>query len=226
MEDDEISLCSPNIVIPFTALFASSNNKLNDSTNLPEIDMITRKLFPFIISVFMVLSFSSSAQAEFFSVSAGIPVSHSFSNGDLDTDSVSGYLVHFKLPIMIGLGMESYETKITFTDPAVSVSDMKLTTNMYDIFWLTPIPIINFTIGAGAGTAELSCSFASGTECSDLYDSGVMTQLWAQLGFNPLPFIDIHMSYHKVSGNVKGKSGESDYGVGGVVYAVGASIIF
>ena len=188
--------------------------------------MITRKIFPFIVSVFMVLSFSSSAQAEFFSISAGVPVAHSLSNKELKTDGVSGYLVHFKLPIMIGLGMEAYETKIDYSATSTTVTDMKLTTNMYDIFWLTPIPIINFTIGAGAGTAELSCSITGGAKCSDSYDKGTVTQLWGQLGFSPLPFIDLHASYHNVSGDLKGKAGNADYGVGGVVYAVGASIIF
>jgi hypothetical protein len=193
--------------------------------------MITRKIFPFIVSVFMVLSFSSSAQAEFFSVSAGIPVAHSFSNSSLDSDGVSGYLVHFKLPIMIGLGMEAYETKIDYVDPDpdVTIADMKLSTNMYDIFWLTPIPIINLTIGAGFGTAELSCDITAtlGTsECSDNYEKGVVTQLWGQLGFNPIPLVDLHVSYHNISGEVKGKGSNKNYGVGGTLYAVGASIIF
>ena len=188
--------------------------------------MITRKIFPFIISVFMVLFYSSSAQAEFFSVSAGVPVSHSFSNSDLDSDGVSGYLVHFKLPIMIGLGMEAYETKINYSD--ATVSDMKLATNMYDIFWLTPIPVINFTIGVGAGTAELSCTVinVTVTQCSDYYEKGTATQFWAQLGFNPVPLIDFHVSYHNVSSGVKSRSDGSKFNVGGTVYAVGASIIF
>ncbi len=194
--------------------------------------MITRKIFPFIASAFMVLSFSSSAQAEFFSISAGMPVSHSFSNSELETDSVSGYLVHFKLPIMIGLGMEAYETKIDFSDTNAVVTDMKLSTTMYDIFWLTPIPIINFTIGAGAGTAELSCKTGTSGSCSDSYDKGTVTQLWGQLGFSPISFIDLHVSYHSISGDLKGKGIDSngnpiaDYGVGGTLYAIGASIIF
>ncbi|MFH2131439.1 MAG: hypothetical protein ABIK68_13775 [bacterium] len=189
-----------------------------------EIDMITRKIFPFLVAAFLSLSFSSSAQAEFFSISAGVPVSHNLSNSNLESDGVSGYLVHFKLPIMIGLGMESYETKIKYSDP--SVSDMKLATNMVDIFWLTPIPVINVTLGAGAGTADLSCSVAGGTTCSNYYDKGTVTQLWAQLGISPIPFLDVHVSYHSVSGDVKGKGSNSDLNVGGTVIAVGASIIF
>ncbi|NQU64727.1 MAG: hypothetical protein HQ517_10675 [SAR324 cluster bacterium] len=179
--------------------------------------MITRKIFPFIVSVFMVLSFSSSAQAEFFSVSAGIPVSHTFSNSGIESDGVSGFLVHLKLPIMIGLGMESYETGIKSTD-----SDTKLATNMYDIFWMTPIPVINFTIGAGFGTAEKTCG--NGSDCG--FDKSPLTQVWGQLGFSPIPVIDVHMSYHKVSGDMKAKDGGGSVDVGGTVMAVGASIIF
>lgn len=186
--------------------------------------MITRKIFPFVVAVFMILSFASSAQAEFFSVSAGIPVSHSLENSDLESDGVSGFLVHFKLPIMIGLGMEAYNTDIKFADP--DVTDMKLATNMYDIFWMAPIPVINITIGAGFGTVELSCSVLGGTECSDYFEKGVVTQYWGQLGFSPLPLFDLHVSYHKTAGKVLGKDNSDDMEIDGTVMAVGASIIF
>lgn len=186
--------------------------------------MITKKLFPILISALLVLAFASSAQAEFFSISAGMPVSHSISNDDMKADGVSGYLVHVKLPIMLGLGLESYETKMDHDDS--NVSDMKMTTTMYDIFWLTPIPIINFTIGAGLGTAEFACDVAGGTKCDDYYETGAVTQLWGQLGINVLPFIDLHVSYHQISGEIKGKGSVSDASVDGTLYAVGASIIF
>ena len=186
--------------------------------------MLMKRVFPFVFSVMLVLSFNSSAQAEFFSVSAGVPVAHNLSNSDLDADGVSGYLVHFKLPIMLGLGLESYETKIDHTSDLVT--DMKLKTTMYDIFWLLPIPIINITIGAGLGSAEMTCDVAPDKDCGFYYDKGAVTQFWGQFGVPIFPFIDLHVSYHQISGDVKGKEGADDESVDSTLYAIGASIIF
>lgn len=185
---------------------------------------MTRKIFPLICSVLLIFSFSSPAKAEFFSISAGVPVAHSISNSNMETDGVNGFFAHFKLPIMIGLGIETYETGIDYDDPGVS--DMSLKTNMYDIFWLTPVPVVNFTIGAGLGTVELECDVADGSQCSDFLDKGGATQIWAQLGFNVLPLLDLHVSYHQISGTVGGKNGADDEKIDGTVYGVGASFIF
>lgn len=188
--------------------------------------MILKKIFPLLFSAMLIFSFGSSAQAEFFSISAGVPVVHNLSNADYDSDGVSGYLVHVKLPIMIGLGLESYETNIDHS--ASNVSDAKLKTTMYDLFWLTPIPIINFSIGAGLGSAELTCNVDDSADgsCSDYYDKGSVSQLWAQLGIPIFPFIDLHVSYHKITGDIKGKGDVSDESVDGDLFAFGASIIF
>ncbi len=188
-----------------------------------EVVMIAKKIFPLIISAMLLIFVSSPAQAEFFSISVGIPVTHTLSDSDLEADGVSGYMAHFKLPIMIGLGLESYETKIKSFS---GVSDIKLKTNMYDIFWLAPIPIINFTIGAGLGTAEFECNIDAGGTCSDAFDKAPVTQLWAQLGITLLPLLDVHMSYHKVSGELEGKDSNPNFDVGGEVIAVGVSLIF
>ncbi len=189
--------------------------------------MNLKKLFPFLFSVMLVFSFSSSAHAEFFSISAGVPVAHEISNSDLEADGVSGYMAHFKLPIMIGMGLESYETKIDHSSS--TVSDAKLATTMYDVFWLMPIPLINITIGAGLGTAELTCEVTdSGTtsKCSDYYEKGAVTQFWGQLGFYVFPLVDLHLSYHSVSGKLKGKDDEPDESLDGNLYAIGVSILF
>ena len=56
---------------------------------------------------------STSAFAELFSVSAGVPFSHSFANTKVfEPDGVSGFFLAAKLPIMVGVGIESYKTKI------------------------------------------------------------------------------------------------------------------
>jgi hypothetical protein len=178
--------------------------------------MLIKRFSAILAAALLVCSFSSQASAEFFSVSAGVPVSHSFSNENVESDGVGGFLFHVKLPIMIGIGMEAYDTKIKATE------DTKLKTTMYDLFYLTPIPIINVTIGAGVGSVELDCE-----ACSDLYEAGPATQLWGQLGFSILPALDIHLSYHNIQAKIKSKTvGIDDVGLDGAMTALGVSFIF
>ena len=106
-------------------------------------------LLPLILG-FMLL-FGSPLKAELFSVSAGIPLSHDIKDEKLDSDGVSGFFFHVKFPILVGVGLENYETKIKDLDT-------KIATTMYDIFYLLPIPVINLTVGLGAGQSELKLS--------------------------------------------------------------------
>ena len=125
-------------------------------------------LLPLILG-FMLL-FGSPLKAELFSVSAGIPLSHDIKDENLDSDGVSGFFFHVKFPILVGVGLENYETKIK------GDSDKKIGTTMYDIFYLLPIPVINLTVGLGAGQSELKCS-----SCSSSYDVGTATQIYSCL---------------------------------------------
>ena len=81
-------------------------------------------LLPLILG-FMLL-FGSPLKAELFSVSAGIPLSHDIKDENLDSDGVSGFFFHVKFPILVGVGLENYETKIKDLDT-------KIATTMYDI---------------------------------------------------------------------------------------------
>ena len=150
-----------------------------------------------------LLLWSSPAFAELFSISAGIPVSQSFtgtdsSGNEYKSDGVGGVFLHAKLPIMVGLGVENYVTKIKS-----STDTETLSTNMYDIFYLLPIPIVNLTIGLGAGSAKYEC-----TLCSSTYDDGTATQAYASLGVPFFPFFDVHLSYRSVSySKIKLKTG-------------------
>ena len=92
---------------------------------------------------------------------------------------------------------------------------------MYDIFYLLPIPVINLTIGLGAGQSELKCS-----TCSSSYDVGTATQIYSSLGIPILGIMDAHLSYRIVNSSVKSKNGSEEYKTGGNVLGAGISIGF
>ncbi len=195
--------------------------------------MFTKKLFSILVAGMLLLGLSSNAYAELFSVSLGIPVSQSFSNewssGDsVESDGITGSMVHVKFPIMIGLGYEAYESKIKSPDENL-IENLKLTTTMVDVFWLTPIPIVNVTVGAGLGQSTLDCDTSGGGSCSDNYDTGTFgttRQLYGQLGFPFFPFLDVHASYHYVTAEIEGKGSTSNEKFVSNIWALGVAFIF
>ena len=178
--------------------------------------MIKMKYFqtclPFLVASIML--FGNTLRAEFFSISAGVPLSHDIADENISSDGVSGYFFHVKFPILVGVGLENYETKI-------KDSTTKIGTTMYDIFYLLPIPIINLTVGLGAGEAELLC-----TTCSSNYDKGTATQFYTSLGIPFLGIMDAHLSYRSVNSTIKAKTGSDEYKTGGNVIGAGISIGF
>ena len=174
------------------------------------------KLFSSLLPLLLgfMLLFGSPLKAELFSVSAGIPLSYDIKDENLDSDGVSGFFFHVKFPILVGVGLENYETKI-------KDSDRKIGTTMYDIFYLLPIPVINLTVGLGAGQSELKCS-----TCSSSYDVGTATQIYSSLGIPILGIMDAHLSYRIVNSSVKAKNGSEEYKTGGNVLGAGISIGF
>ena len=157
--------------------------------------------------------------AELFSVSAGVPFSHSFANSKVESDGVSGFFLAAKLPIMVGVGIESYKTKIKGTT-------QKLATSMYDIFYQLPIPIVNLTLGLGMGSTELQC-----VGCT-IYDKGSATQWYTSVGIPILPFFDAHLSLRRVSSKIKANAASggtpkgTEYDVGGTVAGIGMAFGF
>jgi hypothetical protein len=178
--------------------------------------MIKMKYFqtclPFLVASIML--FGNTLRAEFFSISAGVPLSHDIADENISSDGVSGYFFHVKFPILVGVGLESYETKI-------KDSTRKIGTTMYDIFYLLPIPIINLTVGLGAGETELLC-----TTCSSNYDKGTATQFYTSLGIPFLGIMDAHLSYRSVNSTIKKKKGSDEHKTGGNVIGAGISIGF
>jgi len=166
------------------------------------------------------LIFSSTQAFALFSFSVGVPISQSFTAKNADgskvaeSDGVSGVFLHASLPILVGLGVENYKTKLKDS------GGKELATTMYDIFYLLPIPIVNLTIGLGTGSTELQC-----TGCSATYDKGTPTQWYASLGVPFFPFFDMHLSYRSITSKIAVKAGgEVDYS--GNVTGVGIMFSF
>ena len=166
-----------------------------------------------------LLLFSSPAYA-LFTLSAGVPFSHSFNDTKVaESDGVGGLFLAAKLPILVGVGIEMYDTKL-------KDSTTKLRTAMYDIFYQLPIPIVNLTIGLGMGSTELQCG-----SCSK-FDKGSATQWYTSVGIPILPFFDAHLSLRRVSSKIKtnaasgGTPKGTEYDVGGTVAGIGIAFGF
>ena len=155
------------------------------------------------------LIFSSTQAFALINFSAGIPFSHTITGknsdgGEIEADSVSGMFIQVGVPIFPGVGMDSYKTKL-------KDSTAELATTIYNLYYLLPIPVINLTLGVGAGSTELKCDV-----CSSVFDKGSATQWYASFGFPIIPLFDLHLSYRSVSSKIKLKAAyggaESDFG--------------
>lgn len=155
--------------------------------------------------------------ADTLSVSADIPVSYSFSASGVSSSKASGVLVGVSLPFLVGLGYENY--KVTGTD----ASNYTLTnkTSMYDVFVDLPIPIVSVRLGAGLGKGDVSS-----TNTGVSYDSATMHQVFANVGWEILPFLDVHLGIHNVTGNAKVTGTSTNVPLGGKMYTIGAKLGF
>ena len=177
-----------------------------------------------IIAVFVassLLLYSTQAFA-LLNFSAGIPFSHTFTgnyNGGeaVKSDGVSGLFIQVGMPLLPGIGMDNYKTKIKGT------GDIDLDTSIFNLYYLLPIPVINLTLGAGMGNTTLQCS-----NCSTVYDKGNATQWYASAGFPIIPLFDLHLSYRSISSKVKIKSagGGGEHDFGGNVMGLGIGFNF
>lgn len=200
--------------------------------------MFRKKAISLIFAAFFLFALNGGASAALLHLSAGIPVSHSFSNfkitnsdADIDVtveaDGVSGTLMHASLILLPGLGVESYETKLKASDLDL-LDGAKLKTTMYDLFYLLPVPIINLSFGVGLGSLELVCD-----DCSDVWytGAGAAYQWFVQGGFPIIPLFDIHVSYHSITGTMLAKqdgkdAGYEDLDLSGSMMAVGVAFTF
>ena len=159
-----------------------------------------------------------STQAFAFSLSVGMPMDHTISDGTIHLagyDTPSGYFLGVQLPFAVGLGMDSYKTKLKETET-------KLGTDMYNIFYQLPIPVINLIIGLGTGNQALECD-----GCADAFDKGSATQWYTSIGFPILPLFDIHLSYRSItSKNINIKESDTKLDFSGSVTGVGFAFNF
>ena len=165
------------------------------------------------------LIFSSTQAFALINFSVGIPFSHTvtgkYSDGtEVKTDGVSGMFIQVGVPIFPGVGMDSYKTKLKDTT-------MELATMIYNLYYLLPIPIINLTLGVGAGSTELQCS-----DCSSVYDKGSASQWYASFGMPIIPLFDLHLSYRSVSSKIKEKGGTNEHDFSGNVMGLGIGFNF
>ena len=87
-----------------------------------------RKIILTVFAASSLLLYSTQAFA-LFNLSVGVPLSHSFSDSNVaESDGVSGYFIQVGVPLLPGLGMDSYETKIKCAD---CDKEYKLSTSIY-----------------------------------------------------------------------------------------------
>jgi len=155
--------------------------------------------------------------------SVGVPLSHTFtgkwSDGTaIESDGVGGYFIQIGVPMLPGLGMDSHKAHIK----SDSIVPLYVSTTMYNLYYLLPIPIINLTLGVGTGKSQFEILGLKG-------DDGTATQWYTSLGIPILPLFDLHLSYRSISSKIESTSG-NDKGkkddVGGNVMGLGIGFNF
>ena len=179
-----------------------------------------RKIIISCIAATSLILFSTQAYA-LLNFSVGVPLSHTFSgkyNGgdEVKSDGVSGYFIQIGVPILPGIGMDSYKTKLKdWSDPT------DLETSIYNLYYLLPIPVINLTLGAGVGSSELKCA-----TCSDAFEKSGAVQGYASLGFPIIPLFDLHLSYRSITTKIKQKNSSEELDLSGSVMGIGIGFNF
>ena len=153
--------------------------------------------------------------------SVGVPLSHTFTgkyqNGEeVKSDGVSGAFIQVGVPLLPGIGMDSYKTKLKDNTPTIEVATM-----IYNLYYLLPIPVINLTLGVGVGSTEMQCD-----TCAASMDKGSASQWYASFGMPIIPLFDLHLSYRSVSSKIKTKTGSAEHDLGGNVMGLGIGFNF
>ena len=171
-----------------------------------------------LVSGIVMVAAATSAHA--LSVSADFPLQYTYNNANQSADSVSGIKLGVKLPILVGLGLETY-TVTTDANAATSAPEYNLGVQFLDFFYELPIPIINIAAGLGIGTL----SFEDGSGVTT-YNNGLATQYFVSMGYSFIPLIDLHLGYHVVKGSVEEKTSKEKTDMGGTMLSLGLRIGF
>ena len=167
------------------------------------------------------LLFYSTQAFALINFSLGIPFSHSFTGKysdrtEVKSDGVSGTFIQVGVPLLPGIGIDSYKTKLKDNTPTIEVATM-----IYNLYYLLPIPVINLTLGVGVGSTELQCD-----TCATSFDKGSASQWYASFGMPIIPLFDLHLSYRSVSSKIKTKTGSAEHDLGGNVMGLGIGFNF
>ena len=158
-----------------------------------------KKIVLTVFAASSLLLYSTQAFA-LLNFSVGMPLSHTITGKESDgteikSDGVSGAFIQVGVPILPGIGIDSYKTKLKDKTPTVELATM-----IYNLYYLLPIPIINLTLGVGVGSTELQCSTCAA------FDKGSASQWYASFGMPIIPLFDLHLSYRSVSSKIKVKA--------------------
>jgi hypothetical protein len=181
-----------------------------------------KKIILTVFAATSLLLYSTQAFA-LLNFSVGVPLSHTFtgkwSDGTaIESDGVGGYFIQIGVPMLPGLGMDSHKVRIK-NDSNIP---HYVSTTMYNLYYILPIPIINLTLGVGTGKSQFEILGLKG-------DDGTATQWYTSLGIPILPLFDLHLSYRSISSKIESTSG-NDKGkkddVGGNVMGLGIGFNF
>ena len=178
-----------------------------------------KKIILTVFAASSLLLYSTQAFA-LVNFSVGVPLSHTitgkYSDGtEIKSEGVSGTFIQVGVPMLPGIGMDSYKTKLESDAP------FELETMIYNLYYLLPIPIINLTLGVGTGSTTFKCS-----GCDAYFDKGSASQWYASFGMPIIPLFDLHLSYRSVSSKIKTKSGSIEHDLGGNVMGLGIGFNF
>ena len=178
-----------------------------------------KKIILTVFAASSLLLYSTQAFA-LLSVSVGMPLAYNFTEGGSNSNT-EGYFLGVQLPFALGLGMDSHKLKS-------DTGSTELHTNMYNLFYQLPIPVINLILGVGTGNQEYKCdNWGDGTSCSDNLDKGSATQFYTSVGFPIIPLFDFHISYRMItSKNIKVKASEEKADYSGSITGIGIAFNF
>ena len=178
-----------------------------------------KKIILTVFAASSLLLYSTQAFA-LINFSVGVPLSHSFADTKVaESEGVSGYFIQIGVPMLPGLGMDSYETKLR-CDGCAEVS--KISSTMYNLYYLLPIPIVNLTIGVGTGKIQYYWGSVAG-------DDAAATQWYTSFGIPIIPLFDLHLSYRSISSKIEWTTGDdkgTKYDYGGSVMGLGIGFNF